>query len=153
MAEQNRTMIAVHLPRFIPICLWPSWKKTRGGAVFHVQDVFLQQVPFKSDSMNMYSVPSPGIPGCPPGLEYLTQVDVTRSSHTLHFVTWAVSAAFVYTHPLSPCTEDRGWLIKGEMLIIYHWPNFTLFLHYIKVRFKLIGENEEGVKLNWMLKT
>uniref|UniRef100_A0A3B3D517 Phospholipid scramblase n=1 Tax=Oryzias melastigma TaxID=30732 RepID=A0A3B3D517_ORYME len=25
--------------------------------------------------MNMYAVPSPGIPGCPPGLEYLTQVD------------------------------------------------------------------------------
>uniref|UniRef100_A0A3Q0SMH6 Phospholipid scramblase n=1 Tax=Amphilophus citrinellus TaxID=61819 RepID=A0A3Q0SMH6_AMPCI len=24
--------------------------------------------------MNMYAVPSPGIPGCPPGLEYLTQV-------------------------------------------------------------------------------
>ncbi|KAK5602741.1 Phospholipid scramblase 1 [Crenichthys baileyi] len=25
--------------------------------------------------MNMYAVPSPGIPGCPPGLEYLAQVD------------------------------------------------------------------------------
>nr|XP_020457905.1 phospholipid scramblase 2-like isoform X1 [Monopterus albus] len=25
--------------------------------------------------MNMFPVPSPGIPGCPPGLEYLTQVD------------------------------------------------------------------------------
>ncbi|XP_028290306.1 phospholipid scramblase 2 [Gouania willdenowi] len=25
--------------------------------------------------MNMYAVPIPGIPGCPPGLEYLTQVD------------------------------------------------------------------------------
>lgn len=24
--------------------------------------------------MNMYSMPNPGIPGCPPGLEYLTQV-------------------------------------------------------------------------------
>uniref|UniRef100_A0A8C6SWH9 Phospholipid scramblase n=1 Tax=Neogobius melanostomus TaxID=47308 RepID=A0A8C6SWH9_9GOBI len=26
-------------------------------------------------TMNMYTVPSPGIPGCPPGLEYLTTVD------------------------------------------------------------------------------
>lgn len=24
--------------------------------------------------MNMYMVPNPGMPGCPPGLEYLTQV-------------------------------------------------------------------------------
>lgn len=32
--------------------------------------------------MNMYSLPSQGIPGCPPGLEYLTQVS-TNVYHSL----------------------------------------------------------------------
>lgn len=43
--------------------------------------------------MNMYSVPNSGMPGCPPGLEYLTQVGTGRiqrliflSSVSLHFV-------------------------------------------------------------------
>lgn len=34
----------------------------------------------------MYAVPNPGLPGCPPGLEYLTQVSTRKTQRFIYQV-------------------------------------------------------------------
>lgn len=41
--------------------------------------------------MNMYAVPNPGIPGCPPGLEYLIQVSTGKISRFIYHVHYFVT--------------------------------------------------------------
>lgn len=68
-------------PRFPHVCWCASLERPADGAVRDLRNALStppQQVPsLYAVDMNMYSVPNPGIPGCPPGLEYLTQVRQT----------------------------------------------------------------------------
>lgn len=75
-ADRQTDRQILSICRRYSICLWVLPLSPLDGAVCHSQSfnfwlVYLLQT---SSNMNMYAVNNPGIPGCPPGLEYLTQV-------------------------------------------------------------------------------
>lgn len=122
------------------ICLWvsPTWPLDGAVWTFHSSTGRLQ-----SDKMNMYAVPSPGIPGCPPGLEYLTQVSTVRCVTQINYILYNTRKDIIHVHTL--LTPIQLWLCDlffpntqlQAALCYFRWISFSSNRKWslLKVRF------------------